>query len=164
MDTATHSTTLEVCTAEDFEGGFELDYSIRLQAPRERVYQALTEEIHRWWPHTTREQPHRIVLEPQIGGRFMELYDDSGRGVLYGVVEIYDPPATLRIRGSVGMGRAVNLFWTVTLKDENGASLLREQCRVSGDTNERLREGMRRGTEEEYEVLKRWVEEGVALR
>ena len=152
------------CAAEVTDGGFELDYSIQINATRQRVFDALTTDVHRWWPHTVSETPHQIVLEPQIGGRFMELFDDAGRGVLYGVVEIYDPPATLRIRGSVGMGRAVNLFWTITLEDTGGGCRVREQCRASGDTTERLMEGMRRGTEEEYEVLRRWVEEGVAVR
>ncbi|MCC7477269.1 SRPBCC domain-containing protein [bacterium] len=152
------------CAARPFEGGFELDYSLRLAAPRERVFAAMTDEVHHWWPHTVREQPHRIVLESQIGGRFMELFDEQGRGVLYGLVEIFDPPAMLRIRGSVGMGRAVNLQWTVTLSDEGGSTLLREQCRVSGDISDTLREGMRKGTETEYEALRQWIEAGTAIR
>ncbi len=157
-------TSLEVCSVADFDGGFSLDYSIRLEAPRERVFTALTDEIHHWWPHTFNDKPYRIILEPQIGGRFMEHFDESGRGVLYGLVEIFDPPAMLRIRGSVGMGRAVNVFWTVTLKEEDGSTLLREQCRVSGDTSAGLREGMRRGTEAEYETLRQWIEAGTAIR
>lgn len=153
-----------VCSATDFEQGFELDYGIVLSASPERVFRALTDEVHRWWPHTMRENPHRIVLEPQIGGRFMELYDEQGSGALYGLVEIYEPPTTLRIRGSVGMGLAVNLLWTVTLTPAGEGCRVRELCRVSGDTSQRMREGMRRGTEAEYEILKRWVETGEALR
>jgi hypothetical protein len=107
-----------------------------------------------------------VVLEPQLGGRFMELWDKAGAGVVYGHVEIYDPPRTLRIRGSVGMNLAVNVMWTLTLEvTASGGTLLRELARVSGETSERLREGMRKGTEDEYGVhLRNWLEQGIALR
>jgi len=156
---------LEVCTATDTNGGFALDYRIELAAPPERVFAALTSEIGRWWPHTWRADAQAVVLEPQLGGRFMELWDDAGAGVVYGHVEVYAPPHTLRIRGSVGMNLAVNVMWTITLEERNGTTMLREVARVSGETTERLKAGMRKGTEEEYGVhLRNWLAAGTALR
>lgn len=155
-----------ICSALDTEGGFALDYSLRLEATPERVFTALTAEAGRWWPHTYKQEPQAVVLEAWLGGRFMEQWDAEGSGVVYGHVEVYDPPRTLRIRGSVGMNLAVNVMWTVTLEAAaDGGTLLREQARISGETSARLREGMRKGTEDEYGVhLRNWLEQGVALR
>lgn len=155
-----------VCTATPSEGGFVLDYQLELAAPPERVFHALTQEAGRWWPHTYRKEPQAVVLEARLGGRFMELWDDAGAGVVYGHVEIYDPPQMLRIRGSVGMNLAVNVMWTLTLEaTASSGTLLRELARVSGETSERLREGMRKGTEAEYGThLRNWLEQGIALR
>lgn len=157
---------LEVCRAADTgSGSFSLDYRVLLKASPERVFQALTEEVHHWWPHTYRDNPRSIVLEPQVGGRFMELWDSQGRGVLLGQVEIFDPPTTLRVRGAIGMNLAVDVVYTITLSEQDGGTLLHEAARVSGETSERLREGMRKGTETEYgEHLRAWVEQGIALR
>src|SRR5690606_363704 len=104
---------LEIVESRMPEAGsaFEIDYQIWLNADPARVFRALTEEVHQWWPHTYSENPHRIVVEGFVGGRFWEQFDDSGRGVLYAHVEVWDPPTTLRFRGAVGMGRAVNVVF-----------------------------------------------------
>jgi uncharacterized protein YndB with AHSA1/START domain len=162
--TASEHPPLEVCTALAANGAVTLDYSIQLAASPERVFAALTTEVERWWPHTMRERPHGIVLEPQLGGRFMELWDANGSGALYGHVEIYEPPRLLRIRGSVGMALAVNVMWTVSLAESAGGTLLREVAHISGEVSDRLAEGMRGGTETEYQALRAWLEQGTALR
>lgn len=157
---------LEVCSSRAADGGgFEFEYAIVLKAAPERVFTALTDEVGRWWPHTHYASPHSIVLEPQIGGRFMELRDAAGHGVLYGHVEIYDPPHTLRIRGTVCMEVAANMLWTLRLAEHAGGTLLTESCRISGQVSERMRAGVCKGTEAEYGVhLRNWLERGEALR
>jgi hypothetical protein len=171
MDSALHTIEpasadeLGVCQATESSGGFVLDYRIHYAALPERVFAALTSEVGRWWPHTWKDDALAVVLEPRLGGSFMELWDEAGAGVVYGHVEVYDPPRCLRIRGSVGMNLAVNVMWTVTLEAQAGGTLLRELARISGETSPRLMEGMRRGTEEEYGVhLRAWLEQGTALR
>jgi uncharacterized protein YndB with AHSA1/START domain len=158
--------TLGVCEATPIDSGaFSLDFSIRIGGSVERVFEAVSTDVGRWWPHTYREAAHDVVMEPRIGGRFMELFDATGRGALYGLVEVWDPPAALRIRGAIAMPLAVNVVFTITLTADGDGTILREQCSVSGQVSEGLREGMRVGTEEMYEQeLRAWVERGEALR
>jgi len=163
---AANTQALDVCTAADTgSGSFSLDYRVRLNAPPERVFKALTDEVQQWWPHTYNDNPAAIVLEPQLGGRFMELWDSEGRGVLLGRVEIFDPPKVLRVRGSIGMNLAVDVVYTVTLEEMEGGTLLHEAARISGEVSERLKSGMRNGTESESGVhLRNWVERGESIR
>ena len=146
-------------------GAFEIDYQIWLNATPERVFTALTDEVNHWWPHTYKDDPLRIVIEPFVGGRFWEQFDESGRGVLYANVEVFDPPTTLRFRGAIGMNRAIQVVFTITLEAQDGGTVLRELTHVAGEVSERLQQGMTKGTEEEYAVhLRAWLEQGVSIR
>ena len=56
--------------------------ALRIAAPRERVFEAFTREIHLWWrPHPmflfSRRTDGRLAIEPELGGRFTETYADG---------------------------------------------------------------------------------------
>lgn len=149
----------------ELPGGLEYIYTCKLRAPVERVFTALTSEIMQWWPHTCKEQPYAVVLEPRIGGMFFEQFDAAGAGALYGHVEIYEPPVCLRIRGPMAMGHAINMVYTIKLAECPEGSLLSEYVRVSGAYPERFRDNVTSGSVEEYGThLRNWVEHGKAIR
>jgi uncharacterized protein YndB with AHSA1/START domain len=146
-------------------GGFTINYEVLIAAPPERVFAGLTDEVHQWWPHTITERPHLVAVEKFIGGRFYEQFDADGRGALYAIVEIYHPPSLLRFRGSIAMDLAVQVVFTLRLEAHEGGTRLTEETHVAGETSAQLREGMTRGTEEEYGVhLRAWLEQGIAIR
>jgi hypothetical protein len=52
----------------------------------------------------------------------------------------------------------------VTLEEAGAGTLLRETAHVDGEGAPRLMEGMRRGTEDEYQALRAWLEQGKCVR
>ena len=62
-----------------------------MAASPESVWQVLTTGIGDWWPHSFTDDPFRIALEPTIGGRFYEQFDESGAGALYAHVTYLEP-------------------------------------------------------------------------
>jgi uncharacterized protein YndB with AHSA1/START domain len=73
--------------------------ALRIAAPRERVFEAFTREIHLWWrPHSmfpfSRRTDGRLAIEPELGGRFTETYPD-GFSFEIGRVTRWEPGAFL---------------------------------------------------------------------
>lgn len=71
---------------------YEVSFEASVRAPRERVWQALTAEVGRWWPGDfyTTENPTGFVIEPELGGRVYEGWVGGG-GVLWGTVAVWLP-------------------------------------------------------------------------
>src|SRR5688500_16864894 len=64
---------------------FEIEQEVEIQAPPERVFDALTAEVGNWWSHAFDDAPRAILLEPHVGGRFHEVWGDD-EGALYATV------------------------------------------------------------------------------
>jgi hypothetical protein len=142
-------------------GKFRIDYEVFIKAPVERTFKALIEDVASYWSHTWSENPHSIVLEPRIGGRFYEQFDESGSGVLYGTVEMILPPWRLRYSGNVGMLKAVHFIFDIELCAQDGGTLLKETTLAAGDVSEKMIANMLKGSEDVYGVnLKRLLEGG----
>ena len=154
MDSATHS----VLSAT---GSFRIDYEVFINAPVEHTFRALIEDVASYWSHTWSENPHGIVLEPRVGGRFFEQFDEAGNGVLYGTVDMILPPYRLRYSGNVGMLKAVHFVFDIELQDQDGGTLLKETTLAAGDVSEKMIASMKRGSAEVYAVnLKGLLENG----
>lgn len=85
-----------------------VETEVRLNAPAERVFRALTEEINDWWAFRTRPDA-RIVYETRIGGRCYEEWPGGG-GLLYGEVVRWEPGVCVETRGPGGVGRAYHTY------------------------------------------------------
>ena len=59
-------------------GSARVELEVTIEAPREKVWQGLVEEIGEWWPRDffTTESP-RFTLDPRVGGY---MYEDTGDG------------------------------------------------------------------------------------
>ena len=143
MEHDTHQLLSEV-------GKFRIDYEVFINAPVEHTFRALVEEPHLYWTHTWSENPHSIILEPRIGGRFFEQFDESGNGVLYGRVELIMPPYRLRYSGNVGMLKAVHFIFDLELSAQDGGTLLREVTLGAGDVSQKMIANMLAGSAEVY--------------
>jgi uncharacterized protein YndB with AHSA1/START domain len=75
--------------------------ALRIAAPRERVFEAFTREIHLWWrPHPmflfSRRTDGRLAIEPELGGRFTETCPD-GISFEIGRVTAWEPGSLLAL-------------------------------------------------------------------
>ncbi len=76
----------------------KVEKTIVIAAKPDRVWRAWTSEIARWWTKPyfiDAERAAGLVIEPQIGGRFMEKWGDGGAGYLLGHVVEWLPPNRL---------------------------------------------------------------------
>lgn len=78
-----------------------IELELELQASPERVFQALTDEIDSWWGYRFAVGSH-MYLEPHVGGRFFEAFDNGG-GALYAHVTYLRPSEEIRLSGSMGL-------------------------------------------------------------
>jgi DNA-binding transcriptional ArsR family regulator len=84
-------------------GVIALDYDVRLPAAASQIYEAFLNHIDRWWPGDNRpgenESGGKMILEPFVGGRFYQAFDDNGTGELLGFVTRLQPNEEIRILG-----------------------------------------------------------------
>jgi len=99
-----------------------VEQNILIAANPERVWQALTGEISRWWtPPYLRDagRASGLVMEPRVGGRLMEPWDDQGvAGYLIGHVVEWLPPQRLACTWMEKAWSGISTFVSVELTQE----------------------------------------------
>ena len=139
----------------------EIAQTIRLSAPPERVFEALTKNVARWWSHVTYDHNGRpdLRIEPAAGGRFIEVQGTSER--LYGIVTRIEPPSLLHLEGGMGMDGCIfgTIQFEITAGDQG--SELRLSHTVMGVYDKAAVEMYRGGWRSLLEDgLKSYVENG----
>lgn len=87
---------------------------LRFKAAPQKVFDALTRDTLKWFPHTYGEgRTKAVVAEPKVGGRVYEDWGD-GTGYLYGTVTEYDPPGRFATRGRLFLGVILDSEYTIT--------------------------------------------------
>jgi len=78
---------------------FLLEDEFRFKVPAMQVWQAMTNDIGKWWgaPFTLLSDASDVRLEPHIGGRFMEICGEHD-GALLGLVTELVTGRMMRIR------------------------------------------------------------------
>lgn len=101
----------------------DVTQSVDVDAPRERVWQLLTDpaELQRWWPDAAQ-------LEPRIGGRIVLNF---GPGAVSGEVTRWEPPRALGFTWEASNMPGVQLHVTFTV-DDLGAGRSRVHVLHSG--------------------------------
>jgi len=100
-----------------------LAFELRINASAQRIFEVMTQQAHRWFPHSFGgDRLRRVVLEPRVGGQHYEDWGD-GRGHLYGEVTVYDPPVRWATRGRLMAGTILDTDYQLT--EEPGAVVVR---------------------------------------
>jgi len=76
----------------------KVERSIVIAAPPERVWRAWVSEMNQWWTKPYYMDSGRVtglVIEPHLGGRYMEKWGEDGSGYLIGHVVEWLPPLRL---------------------------------------------------------------------
>lgn len=144
------------------ESSFQLvkiEQEMRINAPRERVFAALTSELGAWWPH--RFKPGSTVYcDDFVGGTSGERFAGGG-GALYGQIVYYDPPYKLGQSGASAMTKGMNAFGMDTLEEDGAGTLYRKSLTFWGDVPDDVVKMFEMGMRELMEeALKAYVERG----
>lgn len=71
--------------------------SIRVAASQAHAFQVFTAGLGRWWPRRAgigKEPMQTMVLEPRLGGRWVELAEDGSEATV-GTILLWEPPERL---------------------------------------------------------------------
>ena len=105
-----------LCFAEPTEyvvKGYTVTQTIMLPVSPIKAFSVMTGDISGWWDHSFSDFPRKLYIEPNVGGGFYEMFDDSGHGVQHAVVTYADPGKRLRMEGPLGLaGRAITFVTT----------------------------------------------------
>jgi uncharacterized protein YndB with AHSA1/START domain len=127
--------------------GAEIEAEITIDAPLAAVWRCLTSDIGQWWDHTFSDAPYAVVLEPTIGGRFYEQFDEAGAGALYATITYVKPPEMLRMSGPMGMPGARQYVKTYRLEALGESTRVRTTASVLGVLGEEMLTAYRAGGE-----------------
>lgn len=84
-----------------------------LPGPPEWVYDQITGDVSEWWDHRFSEDPHQFVLEARPGGRFIEIFDETGDGVIHANVIWAQRGKRIRFEGPLGFaGEPIQIVTT----------------------------------------------------
>ncbi len=97
--------------------GFTFEVPVTLPGTPEEIFDAATGDLTGWWDHTFSGKPKALVLEPKVGGHFIELFDDKGNGAQHAEVIYCERPKKIRFQGPLGLsGTAVDLVCTYSFE------------------------------------------------
>jgi hypothetical protein len=90
--------------------------SVRVKAPIAHAFEVFTGGLGRWWPpnHGISKKPiMKVMLEPRLGGRWLEIADD-GTETVVGTIITWEPPRRFTMLWQI------NARWQadVTMKSE----------------------------------------------
>lgn len=112
---------------------FQIEQEVLINAPREQVFKALTEQAGDWWEFRIAPKgvPSQFTFEPVPGGQFIERWREN-EGAVWGNVYYVNAPEEIRLQGHLGMQGAVNSAYTYRLIEKDGATLLQLSHSASG--------------------------------
>ncbi len=104
----------------------KVERRITIAAKPERVFQAWVEEMNQWWTKPYYNDHDRIFglyMEPKLGGRYIEKWDENGGGFLIGTIVEWLPPLRLAYTWTeCGWGGVNTLIRIEFQPDENGCT------------------------------------------
>lgn len=138
----------------------QIETEIRIEAPPERVFEALTKDLDSWWPFRFRANG-KMVLECRVGGRCYEDWGESG-GAHHGIVVWWEPPHKYAATGPGAMTRAFQSYDVATVVADGTGSIYRKSLTLWGAVPEEVEKGFRDGSKAIlHQHLKAYLEEGI---
>ena len=104
--------------------GFTSSNVVRVEAPSDAVYRALTEEVSAWWlaDHTYSDDSANVSLEATAGGCLCESLSDGGSVEHLRVVYV-EPGKTLRLQGGLGPLQEMAVTGSMTFTVESSGDV-----------------------------------------
>ncbi len=151
-------------TTEPQAHHIDIQLEIRIEAPRDRVWTALTDEIGAWWHKDffTHPDAGSFRLQPKLGGWMYEDWGD-GDGQLWGTVNGVRKGEMLQVVGdtSADWGGPNRGILTWRLEEEAGVTVVAFRHSLFGNVSEQTRDSLEGGWRLLFEdCMKAYVEGG----
>ena len=144
-------------------GFINIEQEIRIKASPDRVFDAITSEIDKWWAYRVCKDGLPMKLEAWPGGLFVET-DANGNGLVWGRVLQIVRPKIIRIEepmGNMPLPRSGAHIYKLVADGEH--TIVKLTCQQMGQLNEKDKACLESGWKELLDThLRKWVEEGVA--
>jgi len=137
-----------------------IETEIRVEAPPEKVFRALTEQMDEWWPFRFRTDG-KLVVECHVGGR---VYEDwgNGTGAHHGIIVWWEPPFKFAATGPSAMTREFVSHDIATVVADGTGSIYKKSLTLWGAVPEEVEKMFRDGSKAIlHQHLKAFVEDGV---
>ena len=123
--------------------GFTIEQTVILSGTPAEVYDAVTGDISPWWDHHFSQKPARFVIEPRPGGGFLEIFNDSGDGILHATVTWAERGKRLSYIGPLGFaGKATQFVVTYDLAPDPSGTKLHLTVNVAGQIPNGVEKGV----------------------
>ena len=148
---------------KDMEAGADkvvkIEQEIRLAAPQEKVFAALTVELDSWWAFRFRPDS-KIIVEPWVGGRCFEDWGD-GQGALFGMIVWYEPPYKFASSNPSAMSKGYSSFDVQTVEPDGDGCIYKKSLTLWGNVPPEVEKMFADGTKAILQkLLREYVEEG----
>ncbi|NWQ41460.1 helix-turn-helix domain-containing protein [Bacillus sp. EB106-08-02-XG196] len=135
----TANSLMKLRSAVEQKGGkekmseFRIEQELFIDASREEVFKALTENVEDWWEFRIAPKgvDSNFTFDPVPGGQFIEKWGEK-EGAIWGNVYYVNAPAEIRLFGHLGMQGAVNSAYTYRLQEKEGGTVLQLSHTASG--------------------------------
>jgi uncharacterized protein YndB with AHSA1/START domain len=143
----------------------KVERSVVIAAKPERVWRAWVSEMNNWWTrpyYMDAERVTGLAMEPHLGGRYIEKWDEAGSGYLIGHVIEWLPPQRLAYTWSEKSWAGVTTVVHLEFQPEGASTRLS----LVHEGFERLpdgvaqRQGYESGSADLLGKLKAYVEKG----
>lgn len=126
-----------------------IDLEIPIDAPVERVWSTLVDDIGSWWlpDYYATSAPHTMVFEAEPGGRVFEKAED-GSGLLWFLVTSVTPQKSLHLAGHLSPpfgGPATSQLYVVLEERDGGGTQLAITNTMFGAVDEESRSQVEAG-------------------
>lgn len=141
-----------------------IEVEIPINAPLERVWDAMTGDVSTWWPKEfyAGANAKSYHIEAELGGRMYEDWGD-GNGLVWATVIGLDKPNWIHLVGHMSppyAGPAVNML-RLELEEHGKTTTLKLSDTVSGRVDDKMRAEMHEGWIALFEkAMKPYIESG----
>ncbi len=154
--------SMEVALKVDHENfrHIKVETELHINAPRERVYAAMTTEYGNWWPHRYKADS-TVTADVRPGGFITEHFKDGG-GAVTGTLLYLDPPSKIVGSGPSSLLKGFDNYQVMTFIEQDGGTLLQTSMDIWGDVTEDFEKMFREGQRHFIEVsLANYLEKGI---
>lgn len=145
-------------------GVLRIKQDVDIQAPRQRVFQALVEETSAWWgsPYLRDEAAAQaMIIEPRLGGRMYEVWGEH-EGAEWARVTAFRLHELLELEGRMALAGAVTGVVSFRLETRGEATRLHFTHHALGEMSPQVEQNYLKGWRDLLMLrLAAYVEKGV---